>query len=272
MGDKMGMKAGTVNCQRQAATFRDVSGSSYGCSGVSKTSKSGSKKKKRLYYNFKEISGMILKAKKSVNAGQVVVSARSRVAVLRRKMGTGDYNETELAAAIIHAEKMVRIAKKKLKNLREEERAARGQIASDQKQMEEESRDMDLSGMEGLFSDSSEVDKEELRKLIQEMERQMQELMEEAESMEELSDAFFGGGDMSPEELEAWKKKHRTEEMRDIVDADMKYLKAMFEHFCREQQEAASGVILQLGSAMTAAQAPVSIAVHVEGGSVDVAL
>ena len=47
------------------------------------------------------------------------------VAMLRRRYGCGEYNDRELEIAIVHAEKMVRIAKKKLKNLRMEELARR---------------------------------------------------------------------------------------------------------------------------------------------------
>ncbi len=272
LGDNMGMMVKTTGSTRRVLTFQDISGSPVGTVSFSRTGSKNNKKKKRVNYNYREISGMILRAKKSVSAGQVVVSARSRVALLRRKSGTGDYNERELAAAIIHAEKMVRVAKKKLKHLKEEERAARGQIASEQEELEEKCCDgMDLADMEDFQSESSELSEEELRKLIQEMERQMQELLEESGGLEELSDVFFGG-DMRPEELELWKKKHRAEEMKDIVDADMKYLKAMFERICEEQQEMATSAILELGNAVTCAPMPVEIAIPVEGGSVDVTL
>ncbi len=47
---------------------------------------------------------------------------------------------------------------------------------------------------------------------------------------------------MDPEDLDQLKKKHRAEELRKIMEADMKYLKAMFEKMAKEQQESAGGV------------------------------
>ncbi len=271
----MGMRVGTDGAQRRVLTFQDISGSPVGTVSVSKSGSSKKKKKKNLNYNYREISGRILRAKKSVTAGQVVVSARSRVAILRRKAGTGDYNERELAAAIIHAERMLRVAKKKLKHLKEEEKAERHEIAMETDELEEEVYDgideMDeISDMEGL-GESGGMSEEELRQLIAEMERQMQEAMEDMGGLEELSEDMMGGGAISPEELELWKKKHRAAELREITEADMKYLKAMFERFSQEQQDMACSVILELSSApepVAMCEAPVAA----EGGGVDVSV
>ena len=42
--------------------------------------------------------------------------------------------------------------------------------------------------------------------------------------------------------MELLKKKHRSEELREIMEADMKYLKALFDKLEREKQEGASGL------------------------------
>ena len=89
------------------------------------TTKNKKKKYKKLNYNYREVSGRILRAKTSISARQAAVHARTVVAMLRRRYGCGEYNDRELEIAIVHAEKMVRIAKKKLKNLRMEELARR---------------------------------------------------------------------------------------------------------------------------------------------------
>ena len=80
---------------------------------------------------------------------------------------------------------------------------------------------------------------------------------------------------MSEEELKQVRKKHRCDEMRKIVEADMKYLKAMFQRMMQEQQETTSAAILELsGAAAVNASAPVSLAsggnaAATEGAGVD---
>ncbi len=79
---------------------------------------------------------------------------------------------------------------------------------------------------------------------------------------------------MSEEELKQVKKKHRCDEMRQIVEADMKYLKAMFQRMMQEQQETTNAAILEISSAVaTNAPAGVSLAAAApavaEGSTVD---
>ena len=72
----------------------------------------------------------------------------------------------------------------------------------------------------------------------------MQELQEEVmESdgfgdLEELAEVLRA--DMDPEDLELLKKKHRSDELREIAEADMKYLKAFFQKLERDKQAAMS--------------------------------
>jgi len=263
----MGMRVGENGGSRQVRTFQEVSGSPFGSVSVSK-SKKRKTKKKRVNYNYREISGRIIRAKKSLSANEVVISARSRVALLRRKKGTGDYNERELDAAIIHAEKMVRVAKKKLKNLKNEERAERGQRVSEEEQLEEGLYNNDPAADE-LQAEGIDLSEEDLKDLIWEMEQRMQEVLEDSDGLEELTENFLDVGEMSCEDLERWKKKHRSDELREIIEADMKYLKAMFQRMAEERQDIVNNVILELGNTIT----PVTvseISIPVEGGSVDV--
>lgn len=230
------------------------------------------KKYKKLNYNYREVSGRILRAKTSVSARQTVTHARTVVAMLRRRYGCGEYNDRDLEIAIIHAEKMVRIAKKKLKNLKAEELAKRTSEVEKIEEGKEEERES--AEREEIQSGSSEMSEEKLREMIRRMERELQELAAQ-NSMDELTDECMGGGGkMSEEELKLMKKKHRCDEMRQIVEADMKYLKAMFQRMMQEQQEAASAAVLELSSAMASAPAGVSMAagsapVAVEGQTVD---
>lgn len=98
--------------------------------GISSTNQIKKKKKikarKHFYYNFKDVSSRIVRAKTSGIARQVLASAKQRSAVIRRKMRTGDYDDEALRIALLHAEAMERVAKKKMKHLQEEEMCKRG--------------------------------------------------------------------------------------------------------------------------------------------------
>lgn len=225
-------------------------------------------KPKRLSYNFKRISTQIMQAKTSGNARQVVARARGEAVLLRRKLRNGDYSTSETRNAMIHAEKMVRIAKKRLKHLQEEEEIKKKGKAYGE-EPEEETDEYGLEDMD--ISDVMEMSGEQLRQLMQELQEALEE-MESEDGMEELSQAFQG--EMSPEDLELLKKKHRGEEMRDIIEADMKYLKALFDKLVKERQEVASGVKLELSGTeipvMVTDMPEADIPAATEGGNIDV--
>ena len=102
-----------------------------------------------------------------------------------------------------------------------------------------------------------------------------------AAQLQELADAFMGDVqqvDMSPEDLDKLKKKHRSDELREIMEADMKYLKAMINKLERERQEISTesftnpSVTLEISGIempVTATQAP---PVTPEGEVIDVSL
>lgn len=229
------------------------------------------KKTKKLNYNYRDVSGRILRAKTSVSANLVVAHARTMVAVLRRRYGCGEYNDRDLEIAIVHAEKMVRIAKKKVKNLKMEEQGKRASEADQAEERYEDEKSLNTADMQ---SEEREVSEEELRDMIKELEQELQKLAAE-NSMDDLTDAcLVGGGAASKEDLEKIKKKHRCDEMRQIVEADMKYLKAVFQRMLQEQQEIATAATLELSSA--AAGTPISVSAAAaanaptdSGGTVD---
>lgn len=222
------------------------------------------KKYKKLNYNYREVSGRILRAKTSVSARQTVTHARTVVAMLRRRYGCGEYNDRDLEIAIIHAEKMVRIAKKKLKNLKAEELARR---TSEVEKIEEEKEEENSAEEQEVSAESSGMSEEELREMIRRMEKELQELAAQ-NSLDELTDECLGGGGkMSEEELKLMKKKHRCDEMRQIVEADMKYLKAMFQRMIQEQQETTNAAVLELTGAAVNANAPSPVSLAAAGGS-----
>lgn len=252
----MSFGIGSMNSNRCTYTFYNRDGSVAGTMSVSKSSSSSQKKLKKLQYNFKLISSQILRAKTSGTAARAASSAKIKTAELRRKAKTGEYDDTELSAAIIHAEAMERIAKKRVKHLQEEERAERSQHPCEA-ELEEE---MDTACEEDVSESAEEISEElsrEMEQMMQEYEEQMREMMEEEGWQDELSDSFMSGGvDMDPADIKALKQKHRSKELQEIAKADAKYLKAMFQKYAADQRQAANGVSLSLGGMEQTMAAP----------------
>ena len=261
-------------------------------SAKKKASKASQKKPKKLQYNFKRLSNQIMRAKTSVNAKQLVTKSKFQIADLKMKLVSGDYDYTEIHNALVHAEKIARVAKKRMKNLEEEEyiektgRNDKMDIEEMQKKQEEhEDEVLDTTGMS----------QEELERLMQELQEEMERIedkieqaMKETENlMEELVQA--SKAQMDPKDLEELKKKHRSEELRDIMKADMEYLKALFNKLAKEKESVGSsssnssgtsdnsygsisGVSLEIGGVDIPVEMPAeaSVQVAVEGANVDV--
>jgi len=88
--------------------------------GREKTKKS-SLAVKHVRYQAKSISSQIVRSKTSTSARQAVGKARREVIRLKRLRQNEAYDEEELQAAIVHAQSMERVAKKKLNHLQQEE-------------------------------------------------------------------------------------------------------------------------------------------------------
>ena len=279
---------------RTRIEMRNADGTSAGSFSITKPVP---KKTKRLQYNFKEISTRIMQAKTSGNASRVLTSARSKVAMLKRKQQSGEYDDQDLRHAITHAEAIARVAKKRMKHLREEENAKKqgGPCEAELKdgQENEETEQLIADGNEEGFGEDIQKElqklKREYQKLMREAQKLTEETMQESGGLEELSEeiSHAAADDMDPADLELMKKKHRAKELREIMEADMKYLKAVFDKLAREKQENASGgagsagdnaasctsdsgVALELSGADIPVQAaPVDAAALVEGGIID---
>ena len=230
-------------------------------------------KKKKLNYNHRKISRQITMSKTTSGIRRVITRARDQVVDLLRKQMSGKYDETDVRHAIIHARKMERVARKKKKHLEQEEKAKATGKALVEKGEESSSQEE-----EELEKAANGLSKEELEKLIAEYEELMQK-MEETNGMDEVMKEYMGASEveMSPEQLDQLRKKHRSDEMKDIVEADMKYLKALFNKLAREQQENANGnpsVSLELDGVdipiPQETEQAASAAEMVEGANVDV--
>ena len=276
----MSMMFGTINSNVKTYNRR-ADGTASGMYGVkyAKKQKTKDKKTKKLNYNFKDVSSAILKASTSFSAKKTVTKARNKLVALRRKLFSGDYNDQELDRAIIHAAKMERIARKKMKHLQEEEKM--------QKDCKDKSKDNITKGdgltspiVEDLNEELQEISMEKMDKLIREIQRMLDETLEEMSKYEDdlsLSDEeteYYENNKRN--DLELIKKKNRSKEMREIAEADLKYLKAVFQKLEREKQEAdnnSSPVTLEIGGVdmpvqVTAEQIPVMA----EGGNMDISV
>lgn len=203
------------------------------------------KKTKRVNYKFRRISNQIIQTKTAGNARRVLASAKGETVNLRRKRATGDYNSSELQRAIRHAERMERVARKRMKHLQQEENIEKHGGGAWQVGLDEEDLDEMLKNGEG--EDFTGLNAEEIKQLMQELQEELEQLQQE-NGLEELTQTIQVN--MDPAQLEQLKKKHRAEEMREIMEADMQYLKALFDQLQKERQESASpssdGVSLQL--------------------------
>lgn len=273
----MSMMIGTRNSNVTKYILKKPDGSVAGTMTVKAPSQ---KKLKRLQYNFKEISTLIMRTRTSFNARQVMSKAFIKVMGLRSKLRTGQYDDKEVQSAILHAEQLTRVARKRMKHLREEENAKKhGGICEgdlEEKTYELTPEEEELEDFEDF--EESGMSEEELKELMLELEETLQELekaMADAGGLEELSDELMPvpERELDPEDLELLKKKHRAEELRDIMEADMRYLKAMFEKLAKEKQEGSShsgsdAVSLELNG-MEVPIEPMDIPVPASGENID---
>lgn len=295
-GDRGKVSVGGLSYSAQKAAVQKT---------VKKSSNSKSKKKKSIPYRFKELSTAILRTKDSGSARRAMIRAIGKSSLLRQKQVGGEYDTWELMNAILHADAMVRVARKRMKHFQMEEEAKRRQDDPMEEALER-SEDTELmsqdaweSDMQDELKELSDEEQKIAREMAQELAREMQRLMEETmrETMraaqeeainaaldETFQDVVGSCGKMKPEELEQLKKKHRSEELREIMEADMRYLRVLFDKLAKEKQSGASSLSAIAGeqSADIAAalelggvEAPVEIAVPVDGavgGSVDIAI
>lgn len=169
--------------------------------GITKVTKksSGSGRKKQLNYNPKEISSAILKAKKAQSAGRVLVQAKGKLSSLLKCKGTGQYNESELNIAIIHARRMVQCARMKTQNLRQEERSKKRYENEAKAELRQEKSEAKARAARKEHALEQKNNIERMQR-IQKQKREKRELMRK-------------------------KKFHRSQEQSKVCEADMDYLK-----------------------------------------------
>lgn len=262
----MGMTVGR-NSNVVRIELKNADGTSAGTISFTKAS-ANAKKKKRLQYNFKAISAQIMQSKTSGGASQVAAKARRQIAMLQRNMKNGDYDEEEIKSAINHAKSLERVARKRVKHLRQEESLEKDRNPY-LSEMEEEFESLPLDGMDP--EEMLKLSEEELKKLMKELQDAMKELEAEAASSEvpdklENLDEELVDENLDSMELDQLKRKHRSDELREIMEADMRYLKALFNKLAREKQNASGG---SLGSSDSSASADSTSGVSLQLSGMD---
>ncbi len=213
---------------------------------------------KRLNYNYKEVATKIQRAKTSLSAGEAVISAKRNVLDIKRKISNRDGDPEELQLALTHAKRMEMAAKKKKNHLELEEMVVNTQkrdenmdkaeeAVKDMKnalisQQEEEltkKADEIFEEREDMLRKAREELKEREKQITDDMLSDLNEMISEfgEEELEELQEAMemldcmeIVDPHMSKEDLEELKRKHRAEENKAIMKADMDYLKGMIRH------------------------------------------
>ena len=214
-------------------------------------------------YNYKDVSSQIQRAKTTVSAGKAVLSAKRKVLEIKRKISSGSGDAEELQMALTHAKRMEMAAKKKMHHLELEEmventsrrddkldkmeKATQGvqsaladetdmKISEAADEIFEERQDMLDEALDEAKDSGIDMSDEmiaELNELISEFGeeelKQLEEMMEMAEEMEIINPH------MSEDDLKELKLKHRISENKDIVKADMDYLKSMIKYLTEKQ-------------------------------------
>ncbi len=155
-------------------------------------------KKKNLNYNRREVSAQVLRASKLGMAARALATARTKASSLRRLVGTGQYDENELRIAIAHAESIVKTAKKKLGNLKEEQ--IKEKRVSREKQANELKKQVKL----------------------QRVRAKRQQIKRELAAQKNHVEQQMKAKEMRCKRL---KRRHRGEELADVAKADLKYIK-----------------------------------------------
>jgi len=206
---------------------------------------------KQLKYSCKAISSQIIRSKTARDCKQVASKARREVVSLKLKLQNGQYDETELQAAIVHAESMERVAKKKAHHLEQEELVkVTGSFSPSIEERIEENPELseedkaakyeefkteilDQLSQADFVKDMTEEQLNEIMEMTEDFLDEMNEAMEEiTDSFDELVDFLDSfESEMDPEDYQLLKIKHRTSEAKDMAKADAEYLKSMFQHY-----------------------------------------
>ena len=170
--------------------------------------KSKSSTKKKVNYNYREVSNQLLRAKKPQGAANALTKAKSRLATLQRCAATGEYDSKEISAAVAHAKRMVECAQLKVRHLKQENMQKKGEIRRRAANKERELKE------KIAIEEIQNVQKEKAKRV----------------------------------EIRQKRNNHRRQEQSKISEADMKYIKAQMENHNTSDISPDSGVIVSLSA------------------------
>ena len=181
-------------------------------------SKTNAKAKKTLTYNYRKVSGAIMRAKTRIQAGNALASAKSELSGLKRKAGSGQYKDEELQIAINHANKMIRTARRKMSHLKLEEM----QKKSDNDTVHSKERKNENIKKQEHVQNSTAV-KADLDQQVLQLKKRLKQI------------------------TKAEKNGHRRSENYDLLQADMEYLKRKIDLLRQDQSGQSSDTAQQNG-------------------------
>lgn len=214
-----------------------------------------------LGYDYKKVSKEIKQAKDSGSASKAVSTAKRTLSELKKRIRESSENENidpyEVQAALVHAEKMVHIAEKHLKNINEEEIAKRNQkggefidlglkdnlaslqdsvVSSEDEKKAEEAEDESIREDVKAFMASVGYSSDDISSMMSDL-----GISEDAlpDFLDDLTTPNLYG--MEPNEVKMLKLKHRLKESIAIAKADAEYLKVVFERMNDMKSGAAAG-------------------------------
>ena len=238
------------------------------------TNSSETKTTKQLDYNYKEVATKIQTAKTSISASRAVLSASRKVLEVKRKLANGDGDPEELQLALTHAKRMEIVAKRKRNHLEQEELVAntrrsdektdaleKAQDAAKQTVVDTteleideaeddifEGRQEQISELASLSEESESMTDDMLAQMNQVISELGDDLIDELEdTLEQLEELETVDPHMSEEDFEKLKRKHRDSEDKQMVKANMDYIKGMVKHL--QEKDPAAGISLSSGSA-----------------------
>lgn len=166
------------------------------------------KSKKKLSYRYQQVSTAIRGAKNIMQASNALTKATSSLTQVRRQASSGKYSEKEISIASTHARKMVRTARKKLRNLKAEFLQKNDGVRCKN----------DTSQKMGIVVKRSK--KQEKLEVMQEKDRELQKLTREIQAAEAK-----------------YKNRHRRKENWDLMEADMEYLRRRIAYLKNQEDE-----------------------------------
>lgn len=190
-----------VGYQEQVNNYRSSSvGKDSYAAAVRRSKKKGKAKKKSLNYNHREVSGMLLRAKRTQSAVAAMSVAKSKLGSLKRSAASGQYDRTEVSRAVTHAMRMVRCAELKVRNMKQED-SERSKAQKDNAQKK----------LQWKHERKRHIKQKKGKKLQKIMAKQLKEIEKKKRELEEM---------------ERKSRSNRQTENNKILEANMKYIKS----------------------------------------------